>query len=221
MENNVSTDFFGSSQSPCEGERTGYTFHQTYSFLPDGSVIDISKNGDPIYPEYVLSDSADLNYIQRSVLNIVVASEKESNYNNFEKRIRETDGKGTSVVMPVFFYDEMLCIRPANMDHRVAEFRYSVFGVSARNFKRGIVEGTKILPVVDSTLTMLFPDFKADNHDSWTSASVEVFKALKKIGIVGYWATLISTVRTTVLSEKVIKTDLFPDLDITFRILDI
>ena len=43
----------------------------------------------------------------------------------------------------------------------------------------------------------------------------------KKIGIVGYWATSISTVRTTVLSEKVIKTDLFPDLDITFRILDI
>ena len=43
----------------------------------------------------------------------------------------------------------------------------------------------------------------------------------KKIGIVGYWATSISTVRTTVLSEKVIKTDLFPDLDSTFRILDI
>ena len=42
-----------------------------------------------------------------------------------------------------------------------------------------------------------------------------------KIGIVGYWATSISTVRTTVLSEKVIKTDLFSDLDITFRILDI
>ena len=41
----------------------------------------------------------------------------------------------------------------------------------------------------------------------------------KKIGKVGYWATSISTVRTTVLSEKVIKTDLFPDLDI-FRILD-
>ena len=38
--------------------------------------------------------------------------------------------------------------------------------------------------------------------------------------IVVYWATSISTVRTTVLSEKVIKTDLFPDLDITFRILD-
>ena len=40
----------------------------------------------------------------------------------------------------------------------------------------------------------------------------------KKIGIVGYWATSISTVRATVLSEKVKKTDLFPDLDITFRI---
>ena len=45
-------------------------------------------------------------------------------------------------------------------------------------------------------------------------------KSDKKIGIVGYWATSISTVRITVLSEKVIKTDLFPDLDITFRILD-
>ena len=80
--------------------------------------------------------------------------------------------------MPVFSFDEMLCIKPANMDHRVAEFRYSVSGGSARNFKRGIVEGTKILPIVDSTLTMLFPDFKADNHDSWMSACVEVSKAL-------------------------------------------
>ena len=44
---------------------------------------------------------------------------------------------------------------------------------------------------------------------------------LKKIGIVGYWATSISTVRTTVLSNKVVKTDLFPDLDITFRLLDV
>ena len=45
----------------------------------------------------------------------------------------------------------------------------------------------------------------------------------KKMGRVGYWATSISTVRTTVLSKKVIKTiktDLFPDLDITQRILD-
>ena len=51
-------------------------------------------------------------------------------------------------------------------------------------------------------------------------AFIEVF-IQKKIGIVGYWATSISTVSTTVLSEKVLKTDLFPDLDITFRILDI
>ena len=42
----------------------------------------------------------------------------------------------------------------------------------------------------------------------------------KKVGKVGYWATSISTIRTTVLSEKVIKTDSFPDLDISFRILD-
>ena len=43
----------------------------------------------------------------------------------------------------------------------------------------------------------------------------------KKIGIVGYWATSISTVRTTVLSNKVVKKDLFPDLDVTFRLLDV
>ena len=74
----------------------------TYSFLPDGSVIDISKNGDPIYPEYVLSDSVDLNSPRGTVLNMVVASDKDSNYNNFRKRIKETDGKGLEVVMPVF-----------------------------------------------------------------------------------------------------------------------
>ena len=41
----------------------------------------------------------------------------------------------------------------------------------------------------------------------------------KIIGKVGYWATSILTVRTTVLSIKVVKTDLFPDLDIAFRLL--
>ena len=46
-------------------------------------------------------------------------------------------------------------------------------------------------------------------------ASIDV---IKKTSIsLGYWATSIST---TVLSEKVLKTDLFPDLDIIFRILD-
>ena len=43
----------------------------------------------------------------------------------------------------------------------------------------------------------------------------------ERIGIEGYWATSISTVRNTVLSTKVIKTNLFPDLDIPLRILDI
>ena len=33
----------------------------------------------------------------------------------------------------------------------------------------------------------------------------------QNIGIVGYWATSILTIRTTVLLKKVIKTDLFPD----------
>ena len=46
-------------------------------------------------------------------------------------------------------------------------------------------------------------------------ASIDI---IKKTSIsLGYWATSIST---TVLSEKVLKTDLFPDLDIIFRILD-
>ena len=42
----------------------------------------------------------------------------------------------------------------------------------------------------------------------------------KKIGIVGYWATSISTVRSTVLSKKVINTDLFQHLDMNCWILD-
>ena len=50
---------------------------------------------------------------------------------------------------------------------------------------------------------------------------VSIINDVKKIGIVGYWATSILTVRTTVLSNEVVKTDLFPDLDINFRILDI
>ena len=43
---------------------------------------------------------------------------------------------------------------------------------------------------------------------------------LRKIGVVGYWATSISTVRTTALSKNEIITDLFPDLDTNSRILN-
>ena len=60
-----------------------------------------------------------------------------------------------------------------------------------------------------------------DTDKRLISASPTLYFLHEKIGIVGYWATSISTVRTTVLSENVIKTDLFPDLDIPYRILDI
>ena len=54
----------------------------------------------------------------------------------------------------------------------------------------------------------------------WNDKTVVRFNDfIKIIGIVGYWATSITTVRTTVLSNKVVKTDLFPDLDIAFRLL--
>ena len=150
----------------------------TYSFLPDGSVIDITRSMEPSYPQYVLSDSVDLTFPRGTVLNMEVASDKESNYNNFQKRIQEAKLKGASMVMPVFSFKEILSIKPADMDHRVAEFRYDVFGGSARNFKTVTTETTAILPVVEETLTLLFPDLKAQLYDSWMSACIQVSSAL-------------------------------------------
>ena len=149
------------------------------SLLPNGSVISITNDiyGHP-QPKYVLSDNVDIDYPRGTILNMVVT---ESNYKCFYKWMQETRGRAGSIVMPVFTYEEILRIKPADMDDCIAEFRYDIFRGSARDFKRGYSETNYIQPVVTETLTLLFPDIKEQHHDSWTSACRQV--SLPFIGI--------------------------------------
>ena len=153
---------------------------QIVSFLPDGSVIDVSKVSSNLHPpQYLLSDSVDIDPPYGTVLNMVVASDKEPNYNNFWKRTLEAKKNGTMTVMPVFSVEEILSIKPIDMDDCIAQFRYDVFGGSARNFGGESTDATDILPVVEETLTLLFPDIKEQHHDSWTSACLQISLTLK------------------------------------------
>ena len=145
----------------------------TLSFLSDGSVIDVSDVGPVLAPEYLLSDSADLAVAYGTILNLEVASEKESNYNIFQKHIEQAS-KGNLLVMPVFSLRELQSIQPADMDGWCAEFRHDVFGGSARNFKCLQLRNFDVLPVVDETLTLMFPDVKQKHYDAWDCVACQV-----------------------------------------------
>jgi hypothetical protein len=56
----------------------------TLSFLANGSVIDITDDKGVPPPDYLLSDSVDINEPYGKILNLEVASDKVANYNNFE-----------------------------------------------------------------------------------------------------------------------------------------
>ena len=155
-----------------------------WSFLPDGSVINITND---IYghaqPQYLLSDDVDIPDPTGTILYMVVT---ESNYKYFYKRMQESRGRAESIVMPVFTYEEILRIKPADMDDCIAEFRYDIFGGSARDFGSGHSRTNYILPVVTETLTLLFPDIKELHHDSWMSACRQVSMPFIRISNDGY-----------------------------------
>ena len=129
----------------------------TLSFLSDGSVIDITNVGRVPDPEYLLSDSVDLNKPSGTVLNLEVASDKPRNYNEFQKRIGEPGAlRGETIIMPLWSLDELLCIRPASMRRELAEFRYHIYGGSARNFMFFNHVRNRVLPVVEDTMNLVF-----------------------------------------------------------------
>ena len=140
---------------------------QTLSFLPDGSVVDVSIVPGGPNPDYVLSDSVDLSYAYGNVLNLEVAADEvdmiESNHRSFQKRVMEAGNAGRQLVMPVFSFEELQSIQPADMDDVYAQFRYDVFGGSARNFLAMQPPINGVLPVVGKTLTSMFPDVKKKN----------------------------------------------------------
>jgi hypothetical protein len=126
---------------------------EVLSFLPDGSVSDITdiaseKHSDT---EYLLSDSIDISDPYGTVLNLEVASDEGPNYNHFTKRIKEKfEGQGLIKIMPLFSFEELLCIKPVGMEEELAQLRYDVYGGSARNFMNiSDIEGSAITIVED------------------------------------------------------------------------
>ena len=103
---------------------TDVNSRQIFSLLPDGKVIEIVGNIQT-RPEYLLSDSVDISTPYGLTLNMEVASDKPINFNIFQKRMAEHNGPALEVetiVMPLFTFQELLCIKPATMDDNVAQF---------------------------------------------------------------------------------------------------
>ena len=148
------------------------------SFLPDGSVVDVTNVALGTSPDYELSDSADLNMPYGKTLSLLVASDKEANYFSFRKRIKEAQGLGKSYNMPLFSFEELRNLKP-DLDKRVAQFRHDVFGGSARSFIANDAEMTFVQPIVGTILSFLFPDVKATNFDDWDLVGRQVSSELE------------------------------------------
>ena len=145
---------------------------QTFSLLPDGKVIEIVGNIQTL-PNYLLSDSVDIFKPYGRSLNMEVASDKAVNYKEFQKRMSEYDGpelEVETIIMPLFTFQELLCIKPATMDDNVAQFRYDLYGGSARNFKNPGLHpsGLKDNKYVELEMTFFFGDSVATKYpDEW------------------------------------------------------
>ena len=150
-------------------------------------------------PDYVLSDSVDLSYAYGNVLNLEVAADEvdmiESNHKSFQKRVMEAGNAGRQLVMPVFSFEELQSIQPADMDDVCAQFRYDVFGGSARNFIALHPPINVVLPVVGKTLTSMFPDVKKKNRDAWDCVARQVSAQLLKTALDDKRATANSMMR--------------------------
>jgi hypothetical protein len=139
-----------------------------YQLLPDGRVqiYDLATHG---LPDYLLSDSVDLNVAYGKRLSIEVASDDKKNYKNFDKRVQEASAthSGLRKYMPLFSLSELLSIR-GDMSEEEATFRYEVFGGSARNFKdKDEEEDVKQLEIVDQTMRWMFGEQMRTDHQDW------------------------------------------------------
>jgi hypothetical protein len=150
----------------------------SYQLASDGTVMyhNPATHGPP---DYLLSDSVDLNIVDGKILSLEVASDSEKNYKNFEKRTQEAPS-GLEYHMPLFSIEELLSIR-GDMSEEEANFRYEVFGGSARNFKdRCIVSDIERLELVDQTMLWMFGAIKTSHEDWWNSVAVKVSKKLRQ-----------------------------------------
>jgi hypothetical protein len=86
----------------------GKSTSTSYVLLENGDVVSLDNDNAP---DYLLSDSVDLNVANGKILSLEVASDKDANYNNFEKRLKETkSGDKATITMSLFSLEEMYCL---------------------------------------------------------------------------------------------------------------
>ena len=138
---------------------------QTFRLLPDGSVI----FGDCNNVDYELSDSVDIHHPSGTTLSIEVASDKELNYNTFDKRIAEAKSKGITTLMSVCTLKELRAMNNERSDGE-GQFYFDVFGGSARNFCRESSGAVKAIRLVDETMSWFFgSECKLQYPAAWNS----------------------------------------------------
>ena len=153
---------------------------QVLSFCEDGSVSDITNNRREINAgsEYLLSDCIDLSSPYGTVLNLEVASDLGSYYNKFRKRIQESRGRETT--MPLFSFEELLCIKPDNMEVDLAQLRYDIYGGSARNFMNISDINGEPIPIVELEMRRFYGESIAMSYPrAWQNIINDVSSLLQ------------------------------------------
>lgn len=182
---------------------------EVFSFLSDGSVSDITGIASEKHSitEYLLSDSVDLSNPYGTVLNLEVASDKEINYNLFAKRIKENrDGKGLTKTMPLFSFEELLRIKPANLATELAQLRYDIYGGSARNFVNISVTDGRPITIVEVEMKRFFGEAIATSYpEAWHNIINDVSSLLRAKNDVSNFNNLFNSMMTHTLpgDEKV------------------
>lgn len=90
----------------CNTDAGRHSRSQTFSLLANGGVIEIVGNVRTP-PEYLLSDSVDINNPYGLSLNMEVASDKPINFNELQKRMGEHMGplsEKATITMPLFTF---------------------------------------------------------------------------------------------------------------------
>ena len=128
---------------------------KTYRLLHDGKVI---LSDDPSAVDYELSDSVDMGSPHGTKYTIEVASNKDRNYKEFGKRLMERkDGTALYGAMELCSLEE-LKIMNAGMTDKEYQFRYDVFGGSARYFGMRQVGVVGVVSLVEETMKWYFSD---------------------------------------------------------------
>jgi hypothetical protein len=138
-----------------------------YRLLADGNMT----HYDPIkheIPDYLLSDSVDLQNAKSKILSVMVASEKMKAICTFQNRVDEEANDGSTITMPPFTQIELVSIKPPGMSDEEAVFLADVFGGSGRNFNAIAMINSDPLAVVEDVMNVFFPpDYKERFSNSW------------------------------------------------------